>query len=615
VTALGPPVTVDGPSASIQALNGVSVARDGTGGLVYLKQVNGVSHVFVSRLTGGSFQPPQQLDPGLPGASSQPVIGAGKGGLLVVGFVNGGQLYATRAAGPSSAFSSPSVLFAGAGNPSLSMSSTEPKAYLAFTAVGAGGDDVRCAYFDAGHWSVESTPLDAVATDAAGTGTGRPDVATAGDGVGIVAWGEAGHIFVRRIRGTAPSTAIEPADVPSVSGWNEVAAGDPSVAVGGDSSYVQVIFEESVGNGASEQSRVLMRRLHGSAFEPVAAPDGLDTPGIDDADDPGVSMAEYGNGVATAERTGAHQVDATLLGKSGVAASISQLDSLPNASAPDPVALAAGYYSDLVAWQHDPGALGPAEIRARYYDGSSWGPEMVLSSPALGRTEAADGLFAGSDIQAEVAIAWVQGSGAATSIIAEQLYHSVGGFKAQAAFQYARTTAPVLGWTTPRELWAPAYSVSVDGTVVGQAHATSLRAPTLAQGPHTWSVTAVNGAGLESSTKAATVFVDTVAPTVSMTLSGTNRTNQLVHLRAAYSDLPPGGTAGQSSGIGSAEVNWGDGSATVTIKRSAVHAYSRAGRYTAKLTVTDKAGNRTTATKTILIRKPVARKKPKRAGR
>jgi hypothetical protein len=31
-----PPVVVDGPSAAITSLNGLSIARDGTGGLVYL---------------------------------------------------------------------------------------------------------------------------------------------------------------------------------------------------------------------------------------------------------------------------------------------------------------------------------------------------------------------------------------------------------------------------------------------------------------------------------------------------------------------------------------------------------------------------------------------------
>ena len=38
---------IDGPDAGIDSLNGLSIARDGTGGLVYLKDVAGVRHVGV----------------------------------------------------------------------------------------------------------------------------------------------------------------------------------------------------------------------------------------------------------------------------------------------------------------------------------------------------------------------------------------------------------------------------------------------------------------------------------------------------------------------------------------------------------------------------------------
>ena len=73
-----PPTVIDGPSASITGLGGLSVARDGTGGLVYLKSVAGIPRVFVSALVGGSFQAPVQVDAALAGASSEPVIAAEK---------------------------------------------------------------------------------------------------------------------------------------------------------------------------------------------------------------------------------------------------------------------------------------------------------------------------------------------------------------------------------------------------------------------------------------------------------------------------------------------------------------------------------------------------------
>ena len=111
-----PNVVVDGPSPDISSLNGISIARDGTGGLLYVKNVDGVAHVFVSRLLSGSFQPPQQVDPGLPTASSQPVIAAGQGGLLIVAFINGGDLYVAQA--PS------------APSPTTSLGSCRPRRFM-----------------------------------------------------------------------------------------------------------------------------------------------------------------------------------------------------------------------------------------------------------------------------------------------------------------------------------------------------------------------------------------------------------------------------------------------------------------------------------------------------
>jgi hypothetical protein len=123
------------------------------------------------------------------------------------------------------------------------------KAYLAFTATdGAGGGDVRCAFYYQGQWALESAPLDNRPADPAGLGDGRPQVATAGDGTAIVVWGEDGHIYSRRVVGTSPSVVDEQADPPSAYGWAETGAGatDPAVAVGGDDSYATVAFEEEL---------------------------------------------------------------------------------------------------------------------------------------------------------------------------------------------------------------------------------------------------------------------------------------------------------------------------------------------------------------------------------
>jgi hypothetical protein len=79
-----PAVTIDGPSEEIVGFGGVAMAEDGTGGLVYLKRVNGVPHVFVSRFVNGQWQAPVRVDSEEPFAASWPRIGAAEGGRLVV---------------------------------------------------------------------------------------------------------------------------------------------------------------------------------------------------------------------------------------------------------------------------------------------------------------------------------------------------------------------------------------------------------------------------------------------------------------------------------------------------------------------------------------------------
>ena len=79
-----PATTIDGPSEDIVGFGGVAMAEDGTGGLVYLKRVDGVPHVFVSRYVEGHWLAPIRVDTQEPFAASWPRIGAAEGGELVV---------------------------------------------------------------------------------------------------------------------------------------------------------------------------------------------------------------------------------------------------------------------------------------------------------------------------------------------------------------------------------------------------------------------------------------------------------------------------------------------------------------------------------------------------
>ncbi|HEV3390357.1 MAG TPA: PKD domain-containing protein [Solirubrobacteraceae bacterium] len=596
-----PPTVIDGPSAAISSLGGMSVARDGTGGLVYLKTVAGLPRVFVSRLESGQFQAPQEVDGLLPAGSSEPVIAAGNGGVLLVAFVNSGVLYVVDAPGLASPSGTPDGLASGASSPSLQMNNFG-KAYLAFTAVDGAGHDVRAAYYYSGAWAVEGAPLNVAPADDAGTGAGVPQVATAGDGVAIVTWGEGGHVYSRRVWGTAPSVVDEQADVPSVSGCAEVSAGEPQVAAGGDSSYADVAFQERVSCSGLQQTRVLMNRLQGSQYDGVVTTDGLSTPGTSSAEDPDVAMTEYGQGFVTSAGQSSNAVVAMELGNNGAPGTVLQINSLPASAASYPVPGVAGIFSDLIAWQQAPGTAGPAEIRIRYEPrASTLGPELVLSNPASGPTDAARGLAATGDGGGDAVVAWVQGTGASSEIVADQLYQPPAAATVSNTVAYSRSTEPVLSWTPSSSRWGPfTYTVTLDRTQLGQTGAGSLLVPVaLRNGSHTWYVTTSNPAGLTAGSRIAKVFVDTVPPVLKVAESGPRRVGSQEVVRLSYHDPAP------ASGIAKLTIRWGDG--TLTHVRPGihriVHTYRRAGEYKITVTVADRAGNPKTVIRGIKISK------------
>ncbi len=593
---------VDGPNPAILALGGLAVARDGTGGLIYLRQVGGVARVFASELVGGTFHGAVQLDSALPSASSAPVIAGTNGGELLAAFVNGGELYAVQKPSASASWGAPVPIFAGAANPSLSIS-TFGKAYLAFTGVGDGGHDVRVAYFDLGHWALASAPLDANPADDAGTGSGAPQVATAGDGTAIVAWGENGHIYTRRVLGTSPSVVDQQVDPSSVAGWSEVSAGDPQISTGGDSSYAAVAFDELLASGAMQQTRVFVNRLQASGYDGARAADGLSTPGTVGGGQPRVAVTEYGAGFVTAEQEQSHDLFETALSDNENPQSTAQVNGLAQQTDPDAVPATAGLVSTLIAWQQNPGGAGLPEIRVRYApDGSTLGPEQVVSSPALGPTDADLGLFAGGDVAGDAAIAWVQGTGSQTRIVAGQLFQAPGSVTPSTLFRYADSVNPILAWSPASEQWgAPRYALTVDGAAIADTTATAIRVPVaLSQGRHVWRITASNLGGLTNASRTSTVFVDTVAPQVSFKLSGTRHPRTRVWIKVRDSDTPRGIPRAQASGIASVQVRWGDGSKS-TVRHVKSHVYRHSRTYAVKVIVTDRAGNRTVKKRKLKI--------------
>lgn len=285
-----------------------------------------------------------------------------------------------------------------------------------------------------------------------------------------------------------------------------------------------------------------------------------------------------------------------------------QINSLPGSAPPVAVPAIAGYHANLIAWQQEPGSSPGGDIRYRFApDGSTLGPESVISSPAQGPTDASDGLAAAGDISGDSAIAWLQGGPGATQVMVNQLYEPPGGFSALKSLAYSRRLQPVLAWTQPSG-WGPIrYTVSVDGVQVEQTYATSVQVPTpLSNGPHSWQVTATNPAGQQSRTSLATVFVDTVPPRASLKLLGKAHAGSRFRLRISARDRPPPGQPGyDASGVVTVLIRWGDRSHLLSKPGTHVlsHVYRRPGRYRITLVVKDRAGNIARVVKWVKVRR------------
>ncbi len=597
------PETIDGPSASVGRIGGVDLGRDGTGALVWLRTVAGDDHVFASRIVDGVWSPPEQLDAGLAGPSSEPTVAAGLGGEEIAAWVSGGRLYVARRPSPASPWTAPLALYdPGAGatvaSPSIGFS-IHGKGYVSFVAPGAGGHDVRIGRYVAGRFSMVPGALDVDPSADAGAGTGRPRIAVAADGVAAVAWGEAGVIYVRRVFNGVPSAAAPRASVPGP------AAELGEVATANDDSFVDVTFRQSAAVGLPRSG--LMSRLRGGSFESPLPVDGQSGPAVEDAGTPRIAMSGTGRGVVAVSRASSNGVWASILGTHGYLASVTRLDVDPAAGPSFPVPAVSAGDAELVAWQQDMGN-GAREVLTRFQSGKGFEGEQVISDLAGGATDAAGGgLEASADGYGDMAVAFEQGAGPTRRVVVAPLDHPPGRFGARSSQAYQRSRRPFLAWGAARELWGPlSYTVTLDGAVIATTSDTQVRVPVaLADGAHRWTVTATDRRGQRSNAAPVLVRVDGTAPVARLRLGGSDRAGAVLKLGVTARDLGPptalGTRTGPSAGVRDVRVQWGDGSA-VHLKRGARHSYDAPGRYVLRARVLDAAGNVASLRRRLIVR-------------
>jgi hypothetical protein len=233
------PQTVDGPSSAIGEFGGAAVSSDGTAGVVYTKQVEGVQHVFAAQYSNGIWHAPVRVDWQDSYAATYPRIAAAGGGQLVVVWVSqiatvGGRprdaLYSSTLGPGAATFGhqytvDPNVSEGAGVNPSLALAANG-QGYLAYRVItnnfsNIGGEttierlrpgdvlaDIRLARYEAGLWSAPvRVNHDPKLSMRPPSETNGPQVALGNGDDAVVAWQEpepsgVARIWARRIFGT-----------------------------------------------------------------------------------------------------------------------------------------------------------------------------------------------------------------------------------------------------------------------------------------------------------------------------------------------------------------------------------------------------------------------------
>jgi hypothetical protein len=383
--AIVPGAPVDGPSADITANSVVQadVAPDGTAAIAYLK--GATPKVWVSRLVGGAWGAPEQVD-SLPGASSNPRIAVANGGKVVVTFANGGNLQAVVKPSAETPFGTPTNIGNTAQYGEVDLA-PNGNGYVAIK----GTTVLTASRLEGTTFTPITGDLNNNSMQEAGGSDREAKVATRSDGTdAVIAWGEnpggPGSVYVRRVTGTTLG-GIEDVRVASLDGAPAQAGTDvfmPDVGIGGLGT-AWVVFRQAFTYGPQNFSRAVARPLPpGGTLGTAETVDSLGSAPTENVEYPRIDVNGAGVGLA-----------ANALGTTfGIQAAFhvntwallpAPVNPTPNggASFASPAIALSGL--QMVAWVHDPDGPG-AEVsrilaRTRL---DAFGPVLPLSDPSLG---------------------------------------------------------------------------------------------------------------------------------------------------------------------------------------------------------------------------------------
>jgi hypothetical protein len=618
-----PATTIDGPSEDITGFGGVAMAEDGTGGLVYLKRVGGVAHVFVARYEEGHWLAPIRVDTEQPFAGSWPRIGAANGGELVVVWATP---FATEherpvdellgaTLGPGSSSFGPATLIDpdirnGTGtSPDLAMSSTG-QADVVYRVVHSGlqtailrpGDvveDVRVAHFNGGRWSLLGTVnRNSGLSMRPPTQANAPQIAVGPTGNGVVVWQEpdiegVARIWARRLFGStldfvlpvsSASLGASPigddADAPSVAisrlGQAEVAYRQnvgPGSPLPGPRIFLNTLPDGESGDGSKFSGALVADSAIGGGAAASVGPPSID---IDDKQD--VRLLYDANGSPRVVEGTDRGLSGTLaLGPAFVGSeqsSASVMNPVGGGISAWPSANAAGQPAVAVREDFPGGAVQTALV------GGGAGGEV--GELAVGRSGLGDGLAG-----------FRQGPFGNAAIVAAQVTAPPEQFIISTPRTWVKPSQALISWLSGVSANGPlSYRVVLDGRpVTTPPHSLSVRLSSrgLGSGTHRVQVLGTDINGQAILTPPSSLRVDGQPPTV--TISRTRRNHAVV---VRVTDV---GVGVEKRAV---SVLFGDGArghGRTTLR----HRFARGGVYTIVAHVRDKLGNQATVRQLVSI--------------
>lgn len=625
VAVIHPSAVLVGPGSDILDVDGTALAPDGSGGVVYREQVEGIDHVFVVPFLDGRWGTPIRVDREDPYGATQPAIAAGEDGRLLVVWVQprntsptGVLEYALLGAflqPGSGGFGPAHRIDANVGEPATGdVSNVDPtlamapdgSAYVVYRVVtddcgpfdvicpvGQGRGvllDVRVAYFHELWHSVGAVNRAPQLGMRAPTAADAPAIAIDPEDNGLVAWQEPGadgvaRIWVRRLFGTVQGNVLE-ASPQAISGRPITSDADaPAVALG-PSGEGRVAFRIEGAPGSAVAAPELWLEAIGSSFEAGGAkldpPAEIATSTQGDLGPPSLALGAKGlYRLAWSQDAAAFELGGGEGEPSGPLALGSASGTAPVPTTVDPDG------GGTSATTTEAAGAPFVAVREDYPAGASQSAELAGPQP---------GPIAGLSLAGSAAgalLGWAQGQPGQIEVVGDYVQSTPPPVRVSVPKGWVRSPRTTLRWTAEAPTGGDTYSVYVDGRPVARdltGSRAELRSRSLGDGVHHVEVIAEDGAGQRTAGASALLRVDTEPPIVHLAPFDRRR-GVTVHV----------GDAGSGVAAGKTTIEFGDGAHT-SGRAIARHLYRRPGSYRILVNVCDRAGNRATAHLAVRVR-------------